>query len=245
MAFESRRITATRDHRRARSCRADDELRRFLSRELHDRVAQTLTGMLIDLELFRAEQTGRRSVVHRVEGLQGELREVLGSLRELLHDLRGESRQLSETFPDSVATVLLDFERQTGIKTRLTVGQAWPQQLKSVAAANLSRIIGEALANVHRHSGAAHVAIALHGHGDSGVSITIRDDGIGLEPFLAAHPGLGIEGMRERAVLLGASLEVGGDEGSGTVISVVVPRGVVPEPALSTGHDERASEAKP
>ena len=236
MALQSRRTSVTRDHRRPGLRPADDELRRFVSRELHDRVAQGLTGILVDLELFRAEQTGRSSVLHRVDGLQGELRDVLGSLRELLLDLRGESRELAEAFPDSVASVLIDFERHTGIDARLTVGVTWPPQLKCVAAANLSRIIGEALANVRRHSGAEHVAIALHGHGDSGVSITITDDGVGLEPFLASHPGLGIEGMRERALLLGANLQVGGHEGSGTVISVVVPHGVVPEPPPQTAR---------
>jgi signal transduction histidine kinase len=206
-------------------------LRRFLSRELHDRVAQTLTGMLIDLELFRTEQAGRRSVVHRVEIMQGELREVLGSLREMLHDLRGESVQLSEAFTECLASVLLDFQRQTGIEARLTIGSTWPSRLKAAAAANLSRIIGEALTNVRRHSGAAHVVIALYGHGESGVSITITDDGVGLEPVFAAAPGLGIAGMRERALLLGANLRIGAHKGRGTVISVVVPHGVVPEPA--------------
>ena len=185
--------------------------------------------MLVDLELFRREQSGRRSVIDKVDGIQVDIREVLSSMRELLHDLRGESRQLSEAFTDAVARLLSDFERQTGIEGRLTVAAGWPTRLRPAAAANLGGIVCEALANVRRHSEATHVAVALEPHGESGVAITITDDGRGLEPTVAARPGLGIAGMRERALLLGAVLLIQSLGETGTTISVVVPNGVVPE----------------
>ena len=223
MGAELRELATHEDHRRVRTSIGDDELCRFVSRELHDRVAQTLTAMLVELENFRNEQLGRRSVIEEIDALEGALREVLSSLRELLHELRGESRVVSEAFTDVVAKLLADFETRTGIQAQLTVGPGWPERVKSVAAVNLCRIISEALTNVRRHSGATHVTVALQPHGPSGVSITVADDGRGFEPDAAGYLGLGVACMRERALLLGASLEMGSRLDAGTTVAVIVP----------------------
>jgi signal transduction histidine kinase len=129
-----------------------------------------------------------------------------------------------------MASLLSDFQRQTGIEGRLTIDAGWPPRLRPAAAANLGGIVCEALANVRRHSEATHVTVTLQPRGESGVAIAISDDGRGLEPTVAAKPGLGIAGMRERALLLGAVLLVESQERIGTTISVVVPDGVVPVP---------------
>src|SRR6266571_6941319 len=86
-----------------------DEIRRMLARELHDRVTQTLTTMLIELENFKVEQTGRQSVLRQLDELQGSTRDVLNNLRTVLYDLRGEEG-IEVAFIESVRGLLAKFE---------------------------------------------------------------------------------------------------------------------------------------
>src|SRR4030088_2679030 len=63
---------------------SEGEIRKLVARELHDRVAQTLTGMLVDLENFKTEPVGWEDVLTRLDTVQDSTRQVLQSLRELL-----------------------------------------------------------------------------------------------------------------------------------------------------------------
>jgi signal transduction histidine kinase len=223
MAIETRPPVAVRTRRRSRPSPPDVDVRRFVARELHDRVAQTLTTILIDLEIFRGGQVGRPEVLDEIDSLELSIRDVISNMRDLLQELRGESRLQSEAFTDVVARLLVEFERDTGIDARLTVGHGWPAHVDAAPAVHLCRIIGEALANVRRHSNASHVTVMLSALAESGLAITVTDDGRGFDPELAGCPGLGIVGMRERAELLGASLRLGSRQGAGTVVTVIVP----------------------
>src|SRR6266568_4981048 len=86
-----------------------DEIRRMLARELHDRVAETLTTMLIELENFKVEQTGRQGALRQLDELQESTRDVLGNLRRVLFDLRGETG-IEEGFADAVRALLARFQ---------------------------------------------------------------------------------------------------------------------------------------
>src|SRR6516165_6045778 len=68
---------------------AIEEVRRVVARELHDRVVQTLTCMLIDVENFKSQPVGWDDVVHEMDTIQGSTRHVLNNIRQVLHDLRG------------------------------------------------------------------------------------------------------------------------------------------------------------
>ena len=85
------------------------------------------------------------------------------------------------------------------------------------------RIVQEALTNVGRHARASHVGVLLECRGDRLVAI-IEDDGLGFDPQAAMRSGrLGLLGIRERAEMLGGSLEVESSPGSGTTLFVEVP----------------------
>ena len=201
---------------------AEPALRRALARELHDRVAQTLTALLIDLEQFKAEQVGRQTVLHKVDSVQGSMRDVLSSLRELLHDLRGDSVAASGDLRESLARLVGDFERRTGISATLTIHPRWPAAMRPASASNLYRIVEESLANAERHSGAKRVVVSLMAAPRDGYRVSITDDGRGYdrERTLA---GMGTTGMKERAVLIGARLWVDSLPGCGTAVNVIVP----------------------
>ena len=97
------------------------EIRRALARELHDRVAQTLTSMLIELENFKIEQIGNQSVLREVDVLQESTRDVLSNLRHVLYDLRGHAGT-EEGFVDAVRALLIRFQEKTHVKAILSSG---------------------------------------------------------------------------------------------------------------------------
>jgi signal transduction histidine kinase len=208
----------------AGSSSSPDEIRRMLARELHDRVAQTLTTMLIELENFKVEQTGRQSVLRQLGELQVSTRDVLDNLRHVLYDLRGETG-IEEGFADAVRLLLARFQERTHVNVLLSVAPGWPPILRSQAALNIYRIIEEALSNVRRHSGAGLVEVVLGPAIGSHFAVSVIDDGRGAEGASGDRkPGLGTLGMQERAVILGGRLEVESVAGGGTTVRAIIPK---------------------
>ena len=195
----------------------------MVARELHDRVAQTLAGMLVDVENFKSQQVGWDDVLRELDTIQGSTRKVLTSLRQLLHDLRGED-QLSDGFVGALAALVARFEERTTIEVELDIRPGWPTQLARPASLNLYRIVEEALANIRMHSGARTVRIVLEELPDGQLEMVIDDDGRGLDTDAARPVGLGTVGMRERAVLLGGKLEIESEDGVGTTVHAVFPK---------------------
>jgi signal transduction histidine kinase len=201
---------------------SSDEIRRVLARELHDRVAQTLTTMLIELENFKVEQTGRQSVLRQVDELQESARGMLSNIRHVLYDLRGQNGR-EEGLADTVHALLVRFQERTDVKAKLSVSPSWPSNLRSPAALNILRIIEEALTNVRLHSGATSVEVALTRWEAGGVAVEVKDDGRGTDTDGRGVSSLGFLGMRERAMILGGSLEVVSVLGAGTIVRALLP----------------------
>jgi two-component system sensor histidine kinase UhpB len=203
--------------------RAESEVKRQLARELHDSVAQILTLMVVDMENFKLDQADQHQVVERVDSLQESTREVLHNLRQVLYDLR-EEPSTESGFVQQVRALLTRFEGSTGIRSMLRVSSEWPSRLSSPTAHNLYRIVEEALNNVRLHSGAGRVDVLLAANGD-GMELTVQDDGRGLpQSDGGRRQGMGMMGMRERAVLLGGELDVTSSGSGGTTVKAVVPR---------------------
>ena len=215
-----------RTHGGVRSHDSEDasEIRRMLARELHDRVAQTLTSMLIELENFKIDQNGNHSVVAEVNGLQDSTREVLNNLRKVLYDLRGTEAE-DEGFVEAVRSLLSRFQDKTRMKAILSVAPSWPVKLGQSAALNILRIIEEALTNVRLHSGASLVEVVLGPAVDTTVVVEVRDNGHGAQSDVASRtPGLGMLGMRERALILGGQIEINAAVGGGTSVRAIFPK---------------------
>ena len=203
--------------------RAESEVKRRLARELHDSVAQILTLMVVDMENFKLDQAGQDHVVERVDSLQESTREVLHNIRQVLYELR-EEPATDSNFVHQLRTLLARFERITGIRPILNVSAHWPARLSAAMAHNLYRIVEEALNNVRRHSGATQVDVQLESDGDW-VTLIVKDDGRGLaHPDGPSREGMGLQGMRERVVLLGGELDVTSNGDQGTTVTAVVPR---------------------
>jgi len=207
----------------ARQTGVEEEVRRLVARELHDRVAQTLTGMLVDVENFKSEQVSWQDVVQQLDVIQSSTRQVLASIRQLLHDLRGEE-PLDGSFVDAVKALLGRFEEKSGIRAEIEITPGWPQALTPQASLNLYRIIEEALANIRRHSGARSVRIVLGPHAENELGIVVEDDGRGVDTDPSRPVGLGTIGMRERAMFLGGHIRIESEDGHGTLVRAMFPK---------------------
>lgn len=193
-----------------------------VARELHDVVAHQLTAVLMELELLKTEVGGDHAV-KRIASLQARLRAVLAEVRRILYEMRGEAplERLTDSIRDQL---LVPFRERTKIRTALSVGASWPDTLPAAAAYNIYRIVEEAINNAHLHSGAQVVEVSLRAVEDS-LQISIHDDGLGGSWLESERRlGMGVLGMRERAMLLAGELEIMSSRGRGTTVTVVFPR---------------------
>lgn len=205
------------------------EVKRHIARELHDRVAQTLTGMLVDVENFKSQQVEWDDVLRQLDFVQASTRQVLTSLRQLLHELRDETAP-TDDFVESLGALIERFQERTSIAAALEVLPGWPRKLSTPASLNLYRIVEEALANVQMHSGAHSVRVRLKPLSEHELAMVVDDDGRGVDTHPSRLVGLGTVGMKERALFLGGSLHIESQPGSGTAVLAVFPRDqLVPE----------------
>jgi signal transduction histidine kinase len=215
---------------------AESEVRRLVARELHDRVAQTLTSMLVEVENFKSEQVGWQDVLQQLDTIQSSTRQVLGSIRQLLHDLRGEDT-FSGGLAETLGSLIARFAEKTGIKTELDLKPGWPEALTPTATLNLYRIVEEALANVRLHSLARNARVVVGPETDTEFGVSVSDDGRGLDTHPSRPVGLGTIGMRERAMLLGGQLSIESDGSWGTRVQARFPTALLVPDGLPPAHE--------
>ena len=193
----------------ARAALAGQEAERVrIARELHDEVGQTLTAIVLQLERA-ARDTGAVEVAEAREGV----RETLEEVREIARRLRPEALD-DLGLGSALAALTVDVSRRTGLRIDRRLEPALPQ-LGPEEELVIYRVAQEALTNVARHSGAARARVELRAE-DGVVELVVWDDGRGFDP--TASEGSGLLGMRERAVLVGATVAIErGDPGGTTV----------------------------
>lgn len=194
---------------------AQERERVRLARELHDEIGQSVTALMLELDLLagRAPAAIRGELAETREAaraISGELGEIVHRLRpEVLDDLGLESAivALSENFTD-----------QFGIPVERHVERGLPP-LSESAELVAYRVAQEALTNVARHAGATRVRLDLVADGGE-ILLAVADDGIGPDGI---EPGSGIQGMRERAVLIGAELAIERGPEGGVRVALRLP----------------------
>jgi two-component system sensor histidine kinase UhpB len=201
-----------------------ERIKSELARELHDRVVQSLTIVLIQTEVLMREQRERPDVVDQLTFVRTTVRESLNNLRQVLCDLRGQpgiADTLVHTLRDGlIATCRL----RTRMEVKLWLSRKWPASLPPDTSTHIYRIIEEALSNAHKHGGAKTAQVALKAS-DTALVIKIRDDGRGIAWLDNKRPiGMGLLGMRERATLSGGVLSVRSRPMAGTTVTVTIPR---------------------
>jgi two-component system sensor histidine kinase UhpB len=201
----------------ARALSAQESERRRIARELHDEVGQTLTAVLMDLKRA-ADRAPDPALRNELVQAQETTRASLDEVRRLAHRLRpGVLEDLGLT--SALTALATEVSDHTGleIRRRFDNGLELDEQTELV----LYRVAQESLTNVARHAGATRIDLSLVREGDAAV-LRIEDNGRGAGP---THEGAGIRGMRERALLIGAILELQDGPSGGTQVSLRVPLG--------------------
>jgi two-component system sensor histidine kinase UhpB len=211
-----RRLEAERRRSSSAALRAQEEERARVARDLHDQVNQSLTGVLLRLEAARAAAPPE---------LEAEINETSALAHQAMDELLAVARQLRPTALDDLgleAAIAGQVEQLEGGDVGIDLKSTGElSDLDPDTQLVIYRVAQEAIGNAIRHSGAGRIDVELERTPDE-VTLEVRDDGTGFT-FDEARSGLGLGGMKERAMLAGGGLVTESRPGSGTTIRLTVP----------------------
>ena len=231
---------------RARS----DEDRTWLARELHDQLGQALAALKGDLAwLADGGETGQileHSSRTKIESMTRLVDDTISRVRHIAREIRPPVLD-RQGLISAIEWEVRAFERRTGIRT--TIASTLDQEVLDAGRATaVFRIFQESLANIASHAEATGVTVTLSQE-DQHLVLTVADNGRGIPPeALTSNNSLGLIGMRERAGLLGGTVDVRPELPRGTRVTVSIPladrrsasRDVVPAPTVLPGADPHA-----
>jgi signal transduction histidine kinase len=201
--------------------------RQRMAREIHDTLAQGLTGIITQLEA--TERAGRRPEQWRrhLDQARALARESLAEARRSVQALRPEPLE-GAALPDAIAQMARRWSETSAVELSFaTTGE--PRPLLAELEMTLFRVAQEALANVAKHAAATKVGLTLS-YMDDAVLLDVRDDGVGFTAATAGGngrsgdgQGFGLDAMRQRLWRVAGSLEIETAPGEGTAVNARVP----------------------
>lgn len=203
---------------------AQEDERRRIARELHDQLGQQLTALRLTLATLQSTSTDPRVLQTQIETLE-EL------ARQLDEDVSFRVWELTPTIlekaglPEALSAYVERWSKHFGVPIQLHVGDpASTGRLPLDVETMLYRLAQEALNNVIKHAHASRVDIVLERKREQ-ATLIVEDNGRGfdLSDRMNDPKGLGLLGMKERAALLGAEVQIESEEGQGTSVVVRVP----------------------
>jgi signal transduction histidine kinase len=214
----------------AREAGAGDERQR-MAREIHDTLAQGLTGIVTQLEAAK-QTTSDAERERRIDNAKRLARDSLAEARRSVQALRPQALENSR-LPEALAGEVARWSATSGVAGEVeTTGEA--RALHPEVEVALLRVAQEALANVAKHAGASRAGVTLS-YMEDVVSLDVRDDGAGFavaerNGHLAgetqgdpAAGGFGLIAMRQRVSRLAGQLEIESEPGAGTAVSASLP----------------------
>ena len=207
--------------------------RRKIAQEIHDGIAQELTGVVLTLEACqRAIERDPSLLAASLAKASREARATLAEVRQYMSALRAnEGGEIN--LPATVARLVDDVRRQTGLRVEVEELGA-ERELEPPLERAVMRIVGESLRNVAQHAHASAGKLRLN-YGANEIIIVIEDDGVGFDTDTtlssATESGhFGLAGMRERAESIGGTFTVMSQPGRGAVVTATLPYAVVEDP---------------
>ena len=197
--------------------------RERLAREIHDTIAQDLTGLVLVAQRAKRELDNNHpaAAAEQLELIEDSARAALAEARALVT----ASAPVGLT-GDGITSALTRLAERYSRETHLTVtvdAEPLPTIARETEVVVL-RCAQEALANVRKHASATRATITVSTD-DSGLSITVADDGVGFDPNIT-HTGFGLEGMSERLALVNGRLDVASSS-AGTTVRATIPKEVL------------------
>ena len=206
---------------------AQEEERKEISRELHDVIAQTLTGINVRLAALKKE------AALNTKGLDRNIARTQRLVEKSVDIVHQFARELRPAVLDDLGLIpalhsfLKTFMARTGVRAQLTAF-AGVEQLDTARRTVLFRVAQEALNNVARHAQASRVEVTIQELPDC-ICMNIKDDGKSFEVERLLHgkggKRLGLLGMRERLEMIGGHFDVESAPGKGTAITARIPSG--------------------
>jgi PAS domain S-box-containing protein len=197
--------------------------RNRMAQEMHDVVAQGFTGILIQLEAaedaLNIDSKLVRDHLVRARELAGR---SLSEARRSVYALRPELLE-SQDLPEAIERIVDEIKAGTGLAIQFQVGGP-PRSLPADIEGHLLRIVREALTNILKHAAATQVEVTLS-YGDARMDLMIVDDGRGMASAGTLSGGIGLTGMRERAIRMGGRFQLDSAPDRGTRITVTIPIG--------------------
>jgi PAS domain S-box-containing protein len=202
---------------------AEEDERRRIARDLHDQLGQHLTALRLTLEVLKPQPGNRTEPRIQIETLEELARQLDRDIAFRVCELRSpelEALGLQVALADHVRSWSKHFGIPVHLHTEAWTGDRLPREVETT----VYRLAQEALNNVAQHARATRVDIVLERHADS-LSLIIEDNGEGFDPSHLAdsRERFGLIGMRERATLVGAELQIESTPGSGTTVVVRAP----------------------
>ena len=194
---------------------AQESERARIARDLHDEANQALTGVLLRLQA---------SAERAPADLRDELRETQGVATQAMEELLRLARELRPAALDDLGlaaalrTLVAEFGRRAGLEADFALEPGALDALDEDEQIVVYRVVQEGLSNVARHAGASTVRVRAALEAGRAL-VSVADDGDGFDPS-ATPSGLGLTGMRERAVLAGGDVRVDAHPGAGTLIEL-------------------------
>lgn len=218
---------------------AQEQERKYLSRELHDQVGQMLTGLRMELTgMTRLLADSQSELLPRIARAKSTVEQTLRIVRNIAMLLRPSMLDDLGLTP-AIAWLVKEVSRTSGMDITSEVDHS-VDSLPDLQRTCIFRVVQEALTNATRHSGARNVDIRLTSSG-SWVAGIIIDDGHGFSAATPRRKGIGLLGMEERVRELGGTVRITTAPGRGTSVEFRLPRPIEPEDRIDTNSDSGRS----
>jgi signal transduction histidine kinase len=205
--------------------RAQEEERKRISRELHDVIAQTLTGINIRLAALKNEATlNTKGIDRNIARTQRLVEKSVNIVHQFARELRPAVLDDLGLIP-ALHSFMKNFAAQTGLHIRLTASKG-VEQLDTARRTVLYRVAQEALTNISRHARASRAQVNIQKL-DGALCMKIKDNGKGFRVESLSHAKrskrLGLLGMRERVEMINGRFTIESAPGKGTTIQAQIP----------------------
>jgi len=200
-----------------------EEERATIAREIHDDLGQSLTALKMDISWLKNNQ-GKDT-----EFTSSKFDMMLDLINSTIQSIKRIATELRPGILDDLGLVpaiewqAAEFQNRYKIQCNVSINKSEVKIIDEIAIA-VFRIFQETLTNVARHSGATKVDVNLNFYDDNKLILEISDNGVGIEvEQINSLKSLGLFGMRERVNILKGSVEITGEKGKGTKVSVSIP----------------------